>query len=97
MTLSFPQACSGAPQPPANLFAYAQGTTLFLSWTPATTGGAPTNYTIDVTGAATLTLPVGAARSVSGAVGPGTYTLRVSASNACGTSGLSAPATAVVP
>lgn len=97
VTLSFPQACSGAPQPPANLFAYAQGTTLFLSWTPATTGGAPTNYTIDVTGAATLTLPVGAARSVSGAVGPGTYTLRVSASNACGTSGLSAPATAVVP
>ena len=97
VTLSFPQACSGAPQPPANLLAYAQGTTLFLSWTPASTGGAPTNYTIDVTGAATLTLPVGAARAVSGGVGPGAYTLRVSASNACGTSGLSAPATVIVP
>lgn len=97
VTLAFPQACSGAPQPPVNVVAYAQGSTLFVSWEPAATGGAPTAFTLDVTGAVSATLPVGALRAVSGGVGPGSYTLRVSGQNACGTSALSAPVTVVVP
>lgn len=97
VTLSFPQACSGAPQPPANLVAYAQGSTLFVSWDPASTGGAPTAFTLDVTGAISATVPVGGLRAVSGGVGPGSYTLRVSGQNACGASALSAPVTVVVP
>lgn len=97
VTLSFPQACSGAPQAPVNVVAYAQGSTLFVSWSPAATGGAPTSFTLDVTGAITASVPVGALRSISGGVGAGTYTLRVAGSNACGTSPLSQAVTVVVP
>lgn len=97
VTLSFPSACTGVPQTPANFLAYAQGSLLNLSWTPAAAGAAPTSYTLDVSGAVNLTVGVGAARSISGNVGPGSYTVRVSASNACGTSAYTTPQTVTVP
>lgn len=97
VTLTFPQACSGAPQAPVNVVADAQGAVLSVSWDPAAAGGAPTTFTLDVTGAIYASLPVGALRAVSGAVGSGAYTLRVSATNACGTSPLSTAVTVVVP
>lgn len=97
VALVFPQACSGLPGPPANLLAYAVGPTVFVSWEPAASGAAPTSYSLDVTGAATLSLPVGPLRAVSGAVAPGAYTFRVAAANACGTSALSPPFTVTVP
>lgn len=97
VALTFPQACSGVPQPPANLVAYRQGATLFVSWDPAGSGAAPTAYLLDVTGAVTLSLPVGPLRAVSGGVGPGTYTFRVAAANACGTSPLTGPVSVTIP
>lgn len=97
VTLSFPSACTGAPQTPANFIAHSQGTILNLSWTPATSGAAPTSYTLDVSGSVNLTVPVGATRSISGGVGPGAYTLRVAASNACGTSAYTASQLVTIP
>ncbi len=89
VTLNVPAACSGVPLAPANFLAYKVGNTIHVVWDPPASGPAPSGYVIQVTGSANLTLPL-AARSISGAVPPGTYNLHVSATNACGTG----PATA---
>ncbi len=96
VTLTFPGPCSGAPDPPANVFAYAEGRTVFVDWTPAATGTAPTSYVLNVAGSYVGAFAV-ATRGLSGAVGPGSYTLSVAAVNACGTSTASAPQTVTVP
>jgi hypothetical protein len=99
ITLSFPgDGClaGGAPQPPANFLAYRIGRTIHVLWDAAATGTAPTTYGLRVTGSfgGTFGTP---ARSLSGAVGPGTYNLSVSAANACGASGATAVQTIVIP
>jgi predicted phage tail protein len=96
VTLSFPAACSGRPQRPVGVVASRNGAVISLAWQPAASGAAPTSYVVNVTGALTLAVPT-AARSVSGAVGPGTYTFRVDAVNACGSSAASTSATVVIP
>lgn len=96
VTLTFPGACSGPPQAPAALGASRSGNTIFVDWTPAATGPAPTGYVLDVTGsyvgAVTTT-----ARAMSGSVGPGSYTLAVVATNPCGSGPATPPLTVVVP
>jgi hypothetical protein len=78
------------------VFAYAEGRTVFVDWTPAATGTAPTSYVLNVTGSYVGAFAV-ATRGLSGTVGLGSYTLSVAAVNACGQSPGSAPQTIVVP
>ena len=96
VTLTFPGPCSGAPDPPASVVAYAVGRTVFVDWSPGTFGVAPTSYLLNVTGAFVGSFPT-ATRALSGTVGPGSYTLSVAAVNACGASATSVPQTVVVP
>jgi hypothetical protein len=90
VTLTFPGACSGAPEIPTNFLATKSGSTIFVQWDLPASGAAPTTYVLDVTGAFVGSFPLGG-RAISGAVGPGTYNLSVRAANACG----SGPSTAV--
>lgn len=96
ITLTFPSPCTGAPLPPSNFLAYRVGSTLFVVWDPATSGPAPTSYSLSVTGAFAGTFGT-PGRTLSGAVGSGTYHLSVSASNACGASAATPVQTVVVP
>ncbi|MGE3884976.1 MAG: Ig-like domain-containing protein, partial [Vicinamibacterales bacterium] len=96
ITLTFPSPCTGAPLPPSNFLAYRVGRTLFVVWDPATSGPAPTSYSLSVTGAFAGTFGT-PGRSLSGAVGPGTYHLSVAAANACGSSAATPVQTVVVP
>jgi hypothetical protein len=89
VTLAVPSPCSGPPATPANVLAYAVGRTLSIVWDPAATGPAPTGYLVLVGGAFDGAFPT-LARSLGGAVGPGTYSLRVLAANPCGQSAPSA-------
>ncbi|MEZ5286850.1 MAG: hypothetical protein R2712_18985 [Vicinamibacterales bacterium] len=91
VTMTFPAAtCTGAPSVPTNFVGYKIGSTVFTVWDPPTSGGAPTGYTLNVTGSfvGSFTIP---GRALSGVVGPGTYSLTVQAINPCG----AGPATAV--
>lgn len=72
------------------------GTTLSVSWLPPAGGPAATGYALIVTGAFTGTVPV-PVRAVGGSVPPGSYTIRVAATNSCGTGLATAPQTVVVP
>jgi probable HAF family extracellular repeat protein len=96
VTLTFPGPCMGPPQTPANVLAYRVGNTVFVDWAPGPAGPAPTGYVLNVTGAFVGSFPTNQ-RAMSGAVGPGSYTLAVAATNACGTSTASLPQTVVVP
>jgi YVTN family beta-propeller protein len=96
VTLTFPGACSGVPQEPANVVAYRDGRTIGVFWDPPAAGAAPTSYVLSVTGAFNGSLPT-TARQLSGTVGSGTYVLAVAASNACGTGPASASRTITVP
>lgn len=96
VTLTFPGLCSGPPQPPTNFVAYREGRTIFVSWDSPSAGSAPTGFVVNVSGSYNGSVPT-TARRLSGAVGPGTYTLTVAATNACGTGAESAPRTITVP
>lgn len=96
VTLSFPGACSGAPQTPSRFLAYRVGTQVHIVWESPTAGPAPTTYVLHATGAVTASLPL-AATSFSSPVPPGTYNLSVSAANACGSSAATAVQTVTVP
>jgi subtilisin-like proprotein convertase family protein len=93
---TFPGACSGAPQTPANFRAFRSGPTLFVDWDPPGIGSAVNYYVLSVTGAFALTLPT-PLRAVSGTVPAGTYNLSVVAVNACGSSLSTAVKSVTVP
>ncbi len=83
-------ATPAAPDPPTSLSLSVTGSTLTLTWTPATTGSAPTSFTVHIGNApGATTLPVqttaGTSLSVPITVG-GTYFARVRAVNTYGTS-----------
>jgi len=84
VTLTIPGPCSGAPLAPANFLAYKIGTTAYVMWDPPPSGPSPTGYTLNVTGSFVGSFPT-TARFLSAAVGPGTYTVRVTSVNECGT------------
>jgi hypothetical protein len=67
-----------------------------VSWNPPAIGPAPSSYTLVVHGAFEGAFPT-TGRALSGAVAPGSYTLSVAASNACGTGAESAGITITVP
>ena len=95
--LTFPSpTCSGAPLPPSEFLAYRLGNTIHVVWQPAATGSAPTSYVLIVTGSFNSTLGT-PGRTLSGTVGPGSYTLSVAAANACGMSAATSVQTVVVP
>ena len=97
VTVTLPNGCTGAPQTPVSVLAYRVGATLELLWEAAATGAAAEGYVVDVSSAIfTGSLPM-AARRLSAPVPAGSYTLRVAAANACGTSAFSAAQTVVVP
>ena len=84
VTLAFPGACA-APATPTQFAATAFGRFIQASWSLPADGPAPTGYILMVTGAYAGDIPV-SGRSIGGAVGPGSYTLRVVATNPCGAS-----------
>jgi hypothetical protein len=96
VTLTFPGICPGAPDPPDGFSLTKNGNVLTAAWSPAPTGAAVTSYLLTVTGSFIGTIPT-AGRSLSGAVGPGSYTVSVSAVNPCGTSAPATPVTVSVP
>ena len=97
VTLTFPGACSGAPEPPSNFLFYGAGNTVSLLWDPPATGPAASAYVLNVTGAFVGPVPVGASRSLSAGVGAGTYNVSVTALNACGASAPTTVQTVLVP
>ena len=58
VTVTFPDACSGAPGPPTRFLAYRIGTTVFVIWESPAAGAAPTSYVLHVTGAITVDVPL---------------------------------------
>ena len=84
VTLTFPSACA-PPQPPAQFTASTSGSLVTLSWSLPASGPAPTGYTLLVEGSFTGAIPLGG-RSISANVFPGIYSLRVAATNSCGSS-----------
>ncbi len=89
-----------APDPPTSLSIGATGTTLNLTWTPATTGSTPASYTVhigDAPGVTTLPVQTTTGTSLSLPIaGGGTYFARVRAVNGYGTSVASPEASVTV-
>lgn len=95
VTLTFPGTCV-PPAPPSQFQATRVGNRVTVSWDSPASGGAPDTYTLQVTGAFTGSFGT-TDRTLSGVVGPGSYTLAVASNNPCGTSAATAPQTVVVP
>jgi hypothetical protein len=91
-----PGTCTGIPGAPTNFNAAKTGSTISLSWDLPVNGPAPTGFVVNVSGAFVGSFAV-SARSLSGSVGPGSYTITVTSRNSCGSSGASTPITVVVP
>jgi hypothetical protein len=94
ITLSFPGSCPGAPQQPLNFVVSRTGSVVSARWDPPASGAAVSGYVLTVTGSLDATLPL-TARSISGTVASGTYSLSVMAVNSCG-AGLSTPPQPVI-
>ena len=87
-----------APSAPVGLLGAVNGSSLALTWRLTFGGAAPTGTTLEVSGAATLSLPLGLGESFSiSGVPAGTYTLAVRASNPGGSSAASDPITLAFP
>lgn len=86
------------PAPPTNLLGLVNGDAVWLSWVNSTAGGSPSGIVLDVSGPVSASVPLGAVeRFAASGVPPGTYTIRVRAANAAGTSAASNPVTLSVP
>ena len=96
VTVTIPSPCLSPPEMPANFLAYRVGSTIFVVWDPAATGPAAAGYVLNVVGSFVGSFPV-TGRSISGQVGPGSYTIDVVAVNSCGSSPPTPPQTVVVP
>lgn len=89
---------AAAPSAPATLTGAVNGNTLGLSWRNTFAGGAPTSLQLYVSGTAAGSLPLRLSETFSFAGAPaGTYTFRVRAVNASGTSLDSNPVTLTFP
>ena len=81
---------------PDKFLAYKIGSTVFVRWDPPLSGPAPTEYVLQISGSFTGSV-VTTGRSLSGVAGPGTYGLRVRATNACGSSDLTPQQEVIIP
>ena len=95
VTLTFPGTCS-PPQVPTNFSVSRVGQTIVVLWSPPAAGGAPSGYIVMVSGSfqGSLSTP---GLTLSGAAGPGTYVMRVAATNVCGTSAATPSKTVTIP
>ena len=95
VTLTFPGTCS-PPGMPTAFSASKSGSTIVVSWLPPAAGAAPTGYIVFVTGTFedSFSTP---GLALSGAAGPGTYSLSVAATNTCGTGAATATSTITIP
>ena len=86
------------PATPTNFQAAVKGRTIWLAWKHSYTGGEPTSLMLDITGALTTSvqLPLSEELSVPN-VFDGTFTLRLRAVNAAGSSAQTGGATLSVP
>jgi hypothetical protein len=96
VTLTFPSACPGPPQAPANFVVSRTGSQLTVRWDPPGAGPAVSSYVLKVTGALNLALPL-TTRSIGGAVPAGSYNLSVLAVNPCGAGSETVPQSVTVP
>jgi YVTN family beta-propeller protein len=96
VTLTFPGSCSGVPLAPVDFVASKSGNQISATWNPAASGPAPTGFVLTVTGTFSGAIPT-ALRSLSGAVGPGSYTLSVRGTNPCGSGPSTPPQTVNIP
>jgi hypothetical protein len=86
------------PDPPTGLLGLVVGDALHLTWTNALTAGAPTSIVLDVTGAGSVSVPLGLVDGFAFAGVPaGTYTFAVRATNASGASAASNSVTLTFP
>jgi Big-like domain-containing protein len=96
VTLTFPGPCSGVPQVPANFLATKAGSVISVLWDSPDSGPATTGFVLVVSGAFNGSIPT-TLRSLSGAVGSGSYTLSVYGTNPCGNGPATTPQTVTVP
>lgn len=93
-------ALFAVPGPPTGLTATVSGSTVTMTWTPPTTGGAAIRYMVEAAaipgGAAIATLPTSQSSISVPGVANGAYYVRVRATNAEGTSGPSNEVAVVV-
>jgi hypothetical protein len=96
LTIEVPGPCTGPPEPPSNVLAYAVGRTVFVIWDPPTSGPAAVSYELFVADAyvGSFRTP---GRALSGTVAPGRYELSLVAHNVCGPSPATSVYTVVVP
>jgi hypothetical protein len=86
------------PSPPASLTGLVDGSSVALAWKNTFAGGPPSNIILDVTGSITASLSLGPVENFTApAVPGGTYTLRVRAANAGGSSTSSNEVTLTIP
>lgn len=87
-----------APSAPSHLLGNVNNSSVALSWRPTFGGGATSSYVLDVTGTLSTSLPLGVAETFTfNGVPNGTYTFRVRAVNAAGSSAASNPVTMTFP
>jgi hypothetical protein len=86
------------PSTPQQLTGLVNGSGLALAWKNTFAGGPPTNVILDVTGSQSVSVPLGPVENFTFAGVPtGTYTFRVRAANAAGSSAPSNPVTLQFP
>jgi hypothetical protein len=94
VTVTVPGTCA-VPNAPEWVAAGVSGQVVTLRWEPASTGPGASSYVVTAEGLGSF--PVGAMRSISGMLGPGTYRVTVQASSGCGISAPSPVQIIVVP
>ena len=95
VTLTFPGTCS-APSTPAAFSIETNGAHVSIAWGLPANGAAPSGYQLIVGGAFTGTFTT-TMRTMTATAPPGTYTLSLVATNACGQSPPTASQTITVP
>lgn len=97
ITLTFPGGgCAAPPLAPVSFGAGVVGNVISLSWAAPPSGPPVRGYWLQVSGTFAGSLPV-AGRTLSAPVPPGSYTIQVAATNACGIGTFTNPQTVVVP
>ncbi len=86
------------PDPPTNIQGAVRGSALWLAWRNTFSGGTPQSLMLDVTGSATVSLPIPLSEEFNlPAIPNGTFTFRLRAVNAAGVSSQSGSVTLTAP